>query len=73
MSGGGLRSCQAEFAPALQLHAKAEPGSVFLGWLGDANCLSGAPLLDRDTVCVALFDDDPDLLLLDGFERPAMR
>jgi hypothetical protein len=53
---------------ALQLHAEAEPGSVFLGWLGDANCLSGAPLLDRDTVCVALFDDDPDLLLLDGFE-----
>jgi hypothetical protein len=109
MTGGQLRSCQAQFTPipqrslalaplgagrigvegtgitcppgpciidfaensVLELSAEPEPGAVFLGWLGDENCLSGSPLLDRDTVCVALFDDAPDPLFGDRFESPS--
>lgn len=57
----------------LLLRAEAEAGALFVDWLGDENCLEGTPLLDQDTVCTALFDDDQDLLFLDGFESPAAR
>lgn len=57
----------------VMLRAEAGSGALFLDWLGDENCLTGNPLLDRDTVCTALFDADPDLLFLDGFESSTAR
>ena len=57
---------------ALQLEATPGPGSVFVGWSGDPQCVTGQVTLDDDVTCVATFDVDPDSspeeIFVDGFE-----
>jgi hypothetical protein len=50
--------CSAGFGgeSAISLFATADPGSVFAGWSGDADCLDGQLTPDADKSCIATFD-----------------
>jgi len=38
------------------LHATPDPGSLFVGWAGDADCTDGLLTLDGNRLCKALFE-----------------
>lgn len=53
--------CAAEFRvpTRVELAARADLGSIFVGWSGDPGCVSGEVGLFADTHCVAVFDLAP--------------
>jgi hypothetical protein len=56
-------TCSASFgtSQSIFLEAEADPGSVFGGWGGDADCADAVLSPDADKSCVATFDLEPAL------------
>ena len=43
----------------IELTAVPHPGSLFVGWSGDADCADGLLNGDQDVNCIATFDEEP--------------
>jgi hypothetical protein len=71
--GGGIScepDCTETYAMGTEvvLTATPDPSSVFSGWQGDADCADGTVVMDISKSCSAVFDLDPTIIFIDGFE-----